>query len=149
MKMMKFLLLTTIFTSNSMIMTVFAGDYFKCETSDGSPWAYDCNNAINELDSNKCYQLNAQSSGCKNIHTYGTCTITACVDDNLVFNAPEVSGTFLQDQARALLDKCGCSSDNCKIGGYIHKDNAVDSAKAPSDCITTGLGYVNTEFIHS
>jgi hypothetical protein len=147
---MKSLLLITIFSTPFMIGTALAGgDYFKCETSGGSPWAYDCNNAINEINPNKCYQLNAQSSGCQKIHKHGSCTITVCVDDNFVFNGPEVSGSFLQGQARTLLDKCGCSSNNCKVGGYIHKDNAVGSAEGSARCVTQGLGYVNTEFTHS
>jgi hypothetical protein len=48
----------TAFLIASMITLAAAGgDYSKCETSDGSPWAYDCNNALLDLDDSKCYDV--------------------------------------------------------------------------------------------
>ncbi|KAI8332833.1 hypothetical protein BC941DRAFT_455318 [Chlamydoabsidia padenii] len=137
-----------LIASLSMISLAAAGgDYAKCETSDGSPWAYDCSNALNELNKSKCYELNAQSSGCKNIISYGTCTVAVCVDDNFVFNDPQVPGQFIYDNGYKLLDACGCSSDNCKVGGYYHVDDAQGEGGSAHGCIATGMTYAHVEFI--
>ncbi|SAL99569.1 hypothetical protein [Absidia glauca] len=136
-----------LLASLSLFSLVAAGgDYAKCETSGGSPWTYDCTNALNKLNKSKCYQLNAQSSGCKNIISYGTCTVAVCVKDDFVFNAPQAAGEFIYDNGYKLADKCGCKSGNCKVGGYYHVEHAANAAAAHG-CISTGLGYAHVEFI--
>jgi hypothetical protein len=47
-----------LLASLSLFSLVAAGgDYAKCETSGGSPWTYDCTNALNALNKSKCYQV--------------------------------------------------------------------------------------------
>ncbi|SAM01639.1 hypothetical protein [Absidia glauca] len=137
---------TAFLLATMITLAAAGGDYAKCETSDGSPWAYDCNNALLDLDDSKCYDLNAQSSGCKNINSYGSCTVTVCVDDNLVYNAPQVPGSFIKEFGQKLQDGCGCKSNNCRVGGYYHVDKAQSSGASDHDCIATGLTYAHVEF---
>ncbi|KAI8338885.1 hypothetical protein BC941DRAFT_421473 [Chlamydoabsidia padenii] len=136
-----------LIASLSMVALAAAdGDYIKCQTSGGSPWAYDCANALNALDKSKCYGLNAQSSGCKNIISKESCTVTVCVDDKFFFNGFEVAGQFIYDTGYKLLDGCGCSSDNCKVGGYFHVADPDREGGDSHGCITTGISYANVEF---
>lgn len=124
-------------------------DYLQCETSEGSPLASDCITALNGLDRDKCWDLNTLGSGCADIYSWGTCTITACTDDDPVL-AAGVSGETLFNGGAAVAYACSGPDPDGKLGGLQHyehkpKDGCGNEADDGSD----NTFYLNVEFTHS
>ncbi|KAI1137907.1 hypothetical protein F5Y05DRAFT_65499 [Hypoxylon sp. FL0543] len=117
------------------LATFVAADGATCQTSEGSPWAADCQNALIDLKKsiparltmNDCVVPNENHSKCYTVKKHGTCKVDLC------FNGKTASGiitdTHIVDAGAALLHaKCGRysvekGSKGLKVGGFWTWDN--------------------------
>ncbi|KAJ6561948.1 hypothetical protein B0H19DRAFT_1219874 [Mycena capillaripes] len=101
------------------VALVFADDYVKCETSDGSPPVSGCQLIVDGFKEGAdpgCAQ--PYGSGCQNEGGNNAgCAFVLCMQDGTEpqCSDPASAATFTQK----LIDQC---ASNGKVGGYYHQD---------------------------
>jgi hypothetical protein len=112
-----------------------------CQTTDGSPPAADCQQAIKMMTGIKdCHYLNPKGSGCAGIYTYGQCQVAVCIDDGLEPTDPAVEIGSAVTQLQELFDQC---QNGGRVGG-IYNFDALPNGR----CLNQGYnGYAHYEFI--
>ncbi|KAH9905400.1 hypothetical protein F4778DRAFT_779741 [Xylariomycetidae sp. FL2044] len=119
------------------------GNYYHCETTDGSPFIEDCKAILDQMKPDVvkegvCYLLNSTGSGCKTLKKYGTCAVGVCVVDSVWDR--KIDPGAVSSGGHFLLSACG---NNSRVGGYFHYEslNVANGRR----CKKAGT-YANVEF---
>ncbi|KAH9909623.1 hypothetical protein F4778DRAFT_6609 [Xylariomycetidae sp. FL2044] len=118
---------SSILGALSLLSLIQGGLGQICETTDGSPDAKDCEEALTKirmkelsmLKSNKkpCFGLNPDNSGCETVVTAGSCKVDVCVGTRAdTMHPPRIPTADTHGAARNIL--WGCEKDG-RVGGHI------------------------------
>ncbi|KAI1078733.1 hypothetical protein F5B20DRAFT_201850 [Whalleya microplaca] len=144
--------ISAVLTILTLVCAVSA-DGHKCETTDGSPKASDCQHLVDKVlkeGSGVCYDLNPHGSGCRKLKEYGSCAVVACID---AYGPPPnvrylVEGSAVKKGANDLLKSCPNDlGGEVRVGGYYRFNDINPHQKSCTDGDKDRENYVHIEFV--